>query len=187
MMRSPRDFGVMSDSSPARIKAGLKKGPTVCDGVCSGLISAWVWSGVATAQYKIKSVTECIFGNSNFDIKCRYQPFARGRVGHAVEDRVQSQKGITGEVHLSNQSSSKARPEQAEVNVIRSPRIVMIAPRIRTRLDGHEAICAVLVGYDSPDAGEMRIERCFVLVVGVSIAAGSVRLPNLDQSARNRA
>ena len=63
----------------------------------------------------------------------------------------------------------------------------MIAPRIRTGLDGHEAIRAVLVGDDSSDASEMRIERRLVLVGGVSIAAGGVRLPNFDHAVRNRA
>ena len=63
----------------------------------------------------------------------------------------------------------------------------MIAPWIRTRLDRHEAIRAVLVCDDSSDAREMRIERRIVLVLGMSIAAGGVRLPNFDRCARNRA
>ena len=176
-----------SDSCPERISAGLKKGPTVCDGVCSGLISAWSWSRVAATKYKVKSIAECVFGNSNFDIKCCYQPFARGTVGDAVKDRIKSQQRIARKIHLSNQPSGETRTEQAEVNVIRPPRIVMIAPRIRTRLDGHEAIRAVLVGDHSSDASEMRIERRFVLVLGVCIAAGGVRLPNFDQGVRNRA
>ena len=117
-MRSPRDFGVTSDSRPERISAGLKKGPTVCDGVCSGRISAWRRSGVAAAQYKVKSISECIFGNSNFDIECCYQPFARGTVGDAVEDRIKSQKRIAGKIHLSNQASGETRTEKAEVNMI---------------------------------------------------------------------
>src|SRR3984957_14138257 len=187
VMRSPRDFGVTSDSCPVRTSEGLKKGPTVCDGVCSGLISACSWSPVAATQYEGESIAQCVIGNSNFDVECCYQPFARGMVRDAVKDRIESHQRIARKIHLSNQSSGETRTEKAEVNVIRPPRIVMIAPRIRTRLDRCEAVGAVLVGHDSSDASEMGIERCFVLVLKVCIAAGGVRLPNFDRSARNRA
>ena len=40
---------------------------------------------------------------------------------------------------------------------------------------------------DSADAGEMRIERRLVLVLGVSVAAGGIRLPNFDHGVGNRA
>ena len=45
----------------------------------------------------------------------------------------------------------------------------------------------MLVGYDPADAGEMRIERGLVLVLGVSVAAGGIRLPNFNRSIGNRA
>src|ERR1700687_4712769 len=162
VMRSPRDFGVTIDSCPERISAGLKKGPTVCDGVCSARISAWSLRRVAATKYEVKSITKCVFGNSNFDIECCYQPFACGPVRDAVKDRIKSQQRIARKIHLCNQSRGETRTEEAEVNVIRPPRIVMIAPRIRTRLDRHEAIRAVLVGHNSSDAREMWIERRFV-------------------------
>ena len=63
----------------------------------------------------------------------------------------------------------------------------MIAPRIRARLDGHEAIRAAIVGDHSADAGEVRIERRIVLILGVSVAAGGIRLPDFDHGVRNRA
>src|SRR5579863_4576832 len=105
--RSPRDRDVTIDSCPARIRAGLKKGPTVCDGVCSGLISAWHRRGVAAAQYKVESVAQRILRNGNVDIKTRYQAFARGFIRDAVEDRIESQQRIAGEIHLGD----KARGE----------------------------------------------------------------------------
>ncbi len=58
---------------------------------------------------------------------------------------------------------------------------------IRTRFDGHEAICTATVRNRSSDAGEMRIKRRFVLVLDVSIAARGIRLPNFDHGVRNRA
>src|SRR5260370_25194078 len=150
----------------------------------AGSFSAWGWSGLAPAHYKIESITECIFGNSNFDIKFGYQSFARRTVGDAVEDRVEGQKRIAGKIHLSSEASGETRTEQTEVNMIWPPSIVMIAPRIRARLDRHEAVRAVRVRDHSSDTGEMRIERRLVLILGVSVAAGGVRLPNFDHGVR---
>jgi len=42
----------------------------------------------------------------------------------------------------------------------------MIAPWIRARLDGREAINAALIGHHTAIAGEMRIERRLVAVSG---------------------
>src|SRR5271157_3865335 len=103
VMRSPRDSEVASDACPERISAGLKKGPTVCDGVCSRLISGNRGSGIPAAQHKVESVSERIFGNSNFDIESCYQPLA-SMVGHAVEDRIESQKRISRKVHLGDEA-----------------------------------------------------------------------------------
>src|SRR5271154_1234055 len=144
-------------------------------------------SGVATAQYKVESITECIFGNSKFDIECSYQPLARGAVVDAVEDRIKSQQRIARKIHLGNETGREAGAEQAEVDMIRTPRIVMIAPWIGTRLDAHKAIRAAIVGDHSADAGEVRIERRLVPISGVSVAARGIRLPDFDHGVRNRA
>src|SRR6202035_6020030 len=103
------------------------------------------------------------------------------------EERLKSQLQLARKSCFQNQRQAHTRTEKAEVNVIRPPRIVMIAPRIRTRLDRHEAIRAVVVGDNSSDAREMRIERRFVLVLAMRITAGGVRLPNFDLCVRNRA
>src|SRR4029077_10834507 len=79
------------------------------------------------------------------------------------------------------------RPEKTEVDMLRPPRIMMIAPRIRAGLHRHEAIRAVDIGHHSADSGEVRIERRFVLVAVVSIAARGVGLPNFDETLWNRA
>src|SRR4029077_11466482 len=79
------------------------------------------------------------------------------------------------------------RPEKTEVDMLRPPRIMMIAPRIRAGLHRHEAIRAVDIGHHSANPGEVRIERRFVLIAVVSIAACGVGLPNFDETLRNRA
>src|SRR5260370_10545875 len=71
--------------------------------------------------------------------------------------------------------------------VLRAPCIVVIAPRIRARLHRHEAISPAIVSHHFADSREVRIERRFVLVAVVSIAARSVGLPNFDQAMGNRA
>jgi len=69
----------------------------------------------------------------------------------------------------------------------RTPRVVMIAPRIRARLDGGEAIDAVAIGHDPAVAGKMRVERRLVEIHRVRVAAGRVGLPNLEERIGNRA
>src|SRR6266481_4062012 len=136
-------------------------------------------SGAASAQYEVETISERLVRNSNFDIKRCDQALPCGRVRNAVEDRIEGKQRIAGEIHLSNEPGRKARPEKTEVDMLRPPRIMMIAPRIRARLHRHEAIRAVDIGHHSADSREVRIERRFVLVAVVSIAARGIGLPNL--------
>src|SRR5271165_7520872 len=66
------------------------------------------------------------------------------------------------------------------------PRIVVIAPRIRSRLDGHKCVAAVCVRHRSAGAGEVGIEWRRVGVLGMRVASRSVRLPDFDQAVRHR-
>jgi hypothetical protein len=72
------------------------------------------------------------------------------------------------------------------VNVVRPPGIVVIAPRIRAGLDGQEAVAAGFVGRAAAAAEEIRVERSLVLVGLVDVAAGRIRLPDLDQRVADR-
>src|SRR5258706_7051132 len=68
-----------------------------------------------------------------------------------------------------------------------TPGVGMIAPRIRARLDGDEAVAAFLVGKHAAGAVKIRIQRRIVIVVPVPITSGRVALPDLDQGVRYRA
>ncbi len=53
-------------------------------------------------------------------------------------------------------------------------------------LTGDEAVFAVVTGQAAPAAREVRVERRVVVVDRVGVAAGGVRLPDLDQLATQR-
>ena len=62
----------------------------------------------------------------------------------------------------------------------------MVAPWVRAGLDRDEAVAALVVGEAAAGAGEVRVERRGVLVDLVPVAAGRVRLPDLDQRVAHR-
>src|SRR5690349_18544483 len=66
-----------------------------------------------------------------------------------------------------------------------APRVVVIEPGIRARFDGDEAVRAVLIRQGAASTAEIRIQRSGMLVLGMSVAAGRVGLPNLDEGARD--
>src|ERR1017187_10133871 len=66
-----------------------------------------------------------------------------------------------------------------------SPRIVVIAPGIRARFDGLELVAPFSVGHYAPAPVEMRIEWRVRLIVPVPVTTTGVRLPKLQQGARN--
>src|ERR1700730_540166 len=68
-----------------------------------------------------------------------------------------------------------------------APGIVVVAPRVCTRFDGHKLISAVGIGQGSPGPTEVRVHRCRMLVHLVAITSGSVGLPDFYQSVGNRA
>src|SRR5690348_13995721 len=68
-----------------------------------------------------------------------------------------------------------------------TPGVVVVAPRIRARLDSDEPIAPLAVCQDAPAAREVGIERRIVRVVPVPVASGRVGLPDLDQGLRDGA
>ena len=72
------------------------------------------------------------------------------------------------------------------MDVRRTPRVGVIAPRIRARLNGNELVPAILVGERTTGTGEIGIEGRVPTVDLVPIAAGGIRLPDLDQRVANR-
>src|SRR5207248_9583281 len=88
--------------------------------------------------------------------------------------------------HLRDQPGGKTRPEEREMDMVRPPRIVVIAPGIGAGLDRGEPVPALIVGIDPALATKVRIDRRVMLVRRVLIAAGGVGLPDLDDGARDR-
>ena len=103
------------------------------------------------------------------------------KIGSYVEQRV------AGEVHLRDEPLGERAPEDREVDVRRSPGVLVVAPRVGAGLDRDEAVAALVVGEAAAGAGEVRVERRRVLVDLVRVAAGRVRLPDLDERVRGPA
>src|SRR5215471_2818061 len=72
------------------------------------------------------------------------------------------------------------------MNMGGTPRVVVIEPWIRARFDGYEPILPGLTSQCAASPTEIRIQRSGMLVLGMSVAACGVRLPNLDERIRNR-
>src|SRR5918994_3077151 len=72
------------------------------------------------------------------------------------------------------------------MDVRRPPGVVVVAPRILAGPDGDEAVASLGIGNGAPRAREVRIERRVVLIGLVRIAAGRIRLPDLDQRVPHR-
>src|SRR5262249_24553789 len=66
------------------------------------------------------------------------------------------------------------------------PGVLVVAPRVRAGLDRDEAVAAVVAGEAAAGAREVRVERRRVPVDLVVVAAGCIRLPDLDQRAADR-
>ena len=67
----------------------------------------------------------------------------------------------------------------------RAPRVRMVLPRIGTGLHCDEFIAAVRAGERATRAREVGIERRWMLVALVPVPSGRVRLPDLDERARD--
>ena len=107
--------------------------------------------------------------------------------GNGLEDRVEGEQRIPGEVHLGHEPGRPRRTEQREVDVRGAPRIVVVAPRIGARLHGDEAIPPLPVRPRPAFAGKVGVEGRIVAVAGMPVAPRRVRLPDLDEGIGNRA
>src|SRR5215475_3350687 len=123
-----------------------KKGPTVWEAVGTGRAERLVMScksflhgrGFPPAQHNIETISQGKSRSRMFPIKGRNQPPLGVFVGHAVVDGVEFEQRITWEVHLRDQPAQQARSKQRKMNVRWAPRIMMIAPRVGSRLDGRK-------------------------------------------------
>src|SRR5260370_38972786 len=72
------------------------------------------------------------------------------------------------------------------MNMRRTPRVGVVAPGVRARLDRKKLVAAIRVGQCAPTATEIRIERRVVLIHFVQITPGRIRLPYFNQRAAHR-
>ena len=135
---------------------------------------------------RCRNVAEHLLADRLVHREVRAQALARGDIGHALEDRIEGEQRVVGEVHLRHQPLRQHVAEEREMDVRRPPRFGMVAPGVGPGLDADEAVAAVGVGHELAVAVEVRIERRVVLVAAVEVAAGRVRLPDLDQRIAHR-
>src|SRR5688500_9387611 len=116
-----------------------KNGPTVCDGVVrSSLIVVLLVQrrGVLAAQHDVPPVAERPLGHGGVQVEPGHHRLAGLRVADRVEDRVVGAQRVAREVHLGDQPLGERGAEQREVDVRGPPGVVVVAPRVRARLDG---------------------------------------------------
>ena len=99
----------------------------------------------------------------------------------AVVDRIRSEKRVAGKVHLRDQTGRERGTEQGEMNVGRTPCVVVIAPGVATGPDRDEAVMAIGVGQGVTTTGEVGIEWRIVLIDSVQISSSGVGLPDFHQ------
>src|SRR5436305_722061 len=126
-------YGPASNGSPI-----AKYGPTVWEGVVAKIvISVGLLEGGLTgaAQVDVEVVGMGPVGPSGMDVKAGDHALARLLVTDRVEDRVVREERIARKVHLGDEPLREGAAEQREVDVGGTPGVVVVAPRIRTRLD----------------------------------------------------
>src|ERR1700691_2831887 len=98
-----------------------------------------------------------------------------------MENWVIGQKRIAGKIHLGYHARYESWPEQRKMNVRRPPRIVMVLPRISSRLDGGKAVSTVCVRQYAAGAGEIRIQGRGMTILLMPITSRGIGLPNFHQ------
>src|SRR5581483_5355062 len=138
-----------------------KYGPTVWEGVSPGIgvPSLLEDRRAAAAQHDVPLETQGPLGLGQLDVEPGDQPLPGLLVRHRVEDRVEWQQRVAGEVHLGDQPLGEGPAEQREVDVRGTSGVVVVSPRVGARLDGDEPVPAARVGDGAPDAAEVRVER----------------------------
>src|SRR6267143_2020141 len=172
---------VVSQSSPM-----WRYGPTVWLPLAYRLMLTPRRRGIAATQHDVEAVGERPFRNGVLPVERRDQANTRFPVGDRVVHRVVLQQRVSRKIHLGDHAREEGGSKQREVNVRRAPGVVVVAPGILARPDADETVTAFGVGHGAPGAGEVRIERCSVLIGAVRIAPGRVRLPDFDQGVRHR-
>src|SRR5579875_1318073 len=137
-------------------------------------------SCVASPQNNVPSERKRSLRNSIIQIETRNHSLLGPFILDAVIDRVVGHQRIARKVHLGYETSKQSRAKEGEMNMRGPPRIRMISPGVRARLDRDKAIVSGIVGQKAAAATEVRVNGGIMLIVHVPVAAGGVRLPNLN-------
>src|SRR5205823_3722459 len=94
----------------------------------------------AAAEDDVPRVAERPFRRRRPEVEPGDEQRPRPRIAHRVEDRIEREEGIAREVHLRDEALRESTAEDREVDVRGTPGVLVVAPRIRARLDGDEAV-----------------------------------------------
>ena len=137
---------------------------------------------VAAAEHDVEAVAERPLRHRSSPSRTRETSRSRaagsrttGRSGRTANS------GSPGKYICVTSRSRERAAEEREVDVRRPPGVGVVPPRVGAGLDRDEPVPALGVGEAAAGAGEVRVERRRVLVALVEVAAGGVRLPDLDQ------
>src|SRR5215831_19302213 len=129
-----------------------KNGPTVCDAVARKLMSWLPRRRLLAAKDDVEAIAEGPAVLGQLPVERRHQAIARLAVGDARPDRIELEERVALEVHLRDHARGEGRPEDREVHVRRPPGIVVVAPRVRARANGDQAIATFAVGENATEA-----------------------------------
>jgi hypothetical protein len=151
-------------------------------------VTAWSflkWCGFAAAQHDVELIAQSPIWLRVREIEFGDKTLPAFLVRDGLQDGIEGQQRIAGEIHLRDQTRAERRAKKREMDMGRTPGIVMILPWVCARPDGGESIDAMLIRQCAAGAGEVGIERRGVLVLRVPIAARGIGLPNLDECLRH--
>src|SRR3984893_7622533 len=91
--------------------------------------------GVAASEDDVENIAKRPFRLGGCKIEAADQALPGRGVWDGVENRVEGEQRVAGEVHLRDEPRQKARPKKGKMNVGRAPGVVVIAPGIGAGLD----------------------------------------------------
>src|SRR5580704_12615392 len=114
-------------------------------------------------------------------IKNRNESVARLLIFRAIENGIEGNQRIARKIHLRHKARRERWTKKRKMNMCRTPRIVMISPRVFPGSDCLELVAAFRIRQRMPATCEIRIERRTVLISTVKIASGRIGLPDFDK------
>src|SRR4051812_20229973 len=99
--------------------------------------------GLASAQHDVEAITQSMEWHSRLPVQNRNEALAGRLVRCAVKNRVEGQQRIAWKKHLRDQSGCKGRTKYREMNMCRTPGVVMVAPWIHSRSNCDKPVATI--------------------------------------------